>query len=141
MADTDWRPARREAKAVAGAIDLVVVALLGAVFAMLGFLIMLIQVNPLERDPTGGEWALGYAIWLLWIPAAAIYAALGDWTLGARMIGLRLERRRWDALALRGLLWWPSLIALGVGLWWSWVDREGRSPADIVSGAGMLERR
>ena len=141
MADTDWRPARREAKAVAGAIDLVVVALLGAVFAMLGFLIMLIQVNPLERDPTGGEWALGYAIWLLWIPAAAIYAALGDRTLGARMIGLRLERRRWDALALRGLLWWPSLIALGVGLWWSWIDREGRSPADIVSGAGMLERR
>ena len=141
MADADWQPARREAKAVAGAIDLVVVGLLGAVFAMLGFLIMLIQVNPFERDPTGGEWALGYAIWLLWIPAAALYATLGDRTLGARMMGLRLERRGFHRAAMRGLLWWPSLIGFGVGAWWPWIDREGRSPADIVSGAGMLERR
>ncbi len=141
MADPEWRPARREAKAVAGAIDLVAVALIGAICAALGFVVMLIQVNPLERDPTGAEWALGYAIWLLWIPTAALYAALGERTLGARAMGLRLERRSFYSAAIRGLVWWPSLIGLGVGLWWSWIDREGRSPADIISGTGMLERR
>lgn len=141
MADGEWRPARREARAVAGAIDLAIVALLGGVVAALGFLIMLIQVNPLERDPTGGEWALGYAIWLLWIPAAAIYASLGDRTLGARVLGLQLERRGPLQRVARGLLWWPSLLCLAVGMWWSWIDREGRSPADILSGARMLERQ
>lgn len=141
MADADWQPARREAKAVAGAIDLFVVALIGAVACGLGFLVMLLQVNPLERDPTGGEWALGYAIWLLWIPAAALYAMLGDRTVGAQSLGLRLDRRGARRLVVRGLIWWPSLILFGIGVWWSWIDSAGRSPADIVSGSGMLERR
>ena len=141
MADGEWRPARREAKAVAGAIDLVAVALLGGVLAALGFLVMLIQVNPLERDPTGGEWALGYAVWLLWIPAAAIYASLGDRTLGARVLGLQLECRGPLQRVARGLLWWPSLLCLAIGMWWTWIDPEGRSPADILSGARMLERQ
>lgn len=141
MADPEWRPARREAKAVAGAIDLVAVALLAGVVAALGFLVMLIQVNPPEQNPTGGEWALGYAVWLLWIPAVTVYASLGDRTLGARVLGLRLERSGLPQRIVRGLLWWPSALCLAVGVWWSWIDREGRSPADILSGARMLERQ
>ena len=133
------QPVRREARALAAALDLVVVALLGAVCAMASLTAMLLQVNPLERDPTGGEWAVGYALLLCWIPIASLYAAMGSRTIGARLLRLRIDRETLPRRIVRGLMWWISLVLVGAGLWWPWVDARGRSLADIASRSRTLE--
>ena len=43
---------RREARAVAAAIDLLVIAAIGAICLVLAVAVMLAQVNPAERDPS-----------------------------------------------------------------------------------------
>ena len=131
--------ARREARALAGAIDLLVVASLGILCAVAAFVAMRLQVDPFERDPSGGEWAVGYSVWLCWIPLATVYAALGSRTLGARLTGLRVVGATPLRLAARGMVWWLSALLLGAGVWWPWLDPRGRSLADIVSGTRTLE--
>ena len=104
------RLARREARALAGAIDLLIVALIGALCAAAALTAMLLQVDPALRDPTPGEWAVGYAVFLLWLPAAALYASLSaarGQSVGARAVGLRIVADP-PAAAARGLLWWPG---------------------------------
>lgn len=137
----EWTPARREARLLAGAIDLAVVALLGALCALAATLVMLAQVNPLETDPTFGQWLVGYAVAALWLPAAALYIALAELrggTLGARLLGLRVDAAPARSIA-RALLWWPGCIAL-VALWWPWIDPQGRAPVDRLTGTWLLER-
>ncbi len=131
--------ARREARAVAAAIDLLVIAGIGALFAVIATIAMLLQVDPFQRDPTNGEWAVGYSVWLLFIPASIAYASMGHRTLGARALTLSLSDSAPWRLALRGLMWWPSAILLCVGLWWSWLDSDGRSLTDRISGATLVE--
>ena len=137
-----WRPARREARAVAAAIDAAVVAVIGCVALLAAMALMLIQVNPLERDPSGGEWTAGYAAAAMWFPAAALYigiATLRGGTLGARMAGLRVLATPPQAIA-RALLWWPGLLFFGAALWLPWLDAEGRGPADRLTGTRLMER-
>ncbi len=136
-----WRPARREARLLAGAIDLVIAALLGVFCALLAVAVMLAQVNPLESDPTLNQWLAGYAAAALWLPAAPLYIALGSLTggtLGARLVGLRVEATAGQTLA-RALLWWPGWFALAA-LWWPWVDPQGRALVDRITGSSLLER-
>lgn len=136
-----WLPARREARLLAAAIDLVVVALLGALCAALALAAMLIQVDPFETDPTLGQWLVGYAVAALGLPAAALYIALATLrggTLGARLLGLRVEAAPARVL-LRALLWWPGGIA-AIALWWPWLDPQGRALVDRVTGTRLLER-
>ena len=105
-----WAPARREARVVAAAIDLLVVAVLAALCGLAALGVMLAQVNPLEADPTLGQWLVGYAIAALAIPAGPAYiwlATLSGGTLGARALGLRVEATPRSSLA-RALLWWPG---------------------------------
>ena len=138
----DWTPARREARAVAAAIDAATAGAIGAAALLAATALMLVQVNPLERDPTGGEWAAGYAAAALWFPAVALYIAVGTMrggTLGARAAGIRIEATPLQAIA-RALLWWPGLLMLGAALWLPWLDAEGRGPADRLTGTRMLER-
>ena len=135
-------PARREARMVAAAIDAAAAGAIGAAVLLAATALMLVQVNPLERDPTGGEWAAGYAAAALWFPAVAIYIAVGTicgGTIGARAAGIRIEASPLQA-AGRALLWWPGLIMLGAALWLPWLDAEGRGPADRLTGTRMLER-
>jgi len=130
---------RREARAVASAIDLVVIALIGVGFASAALIAMLIQVDPFARDPTLGEWIVGYAVFLLALPASVVYASLGPRTLGARLLRLQMSPDpRWRLL-VRGLMWWPSLLIVGAGLWWAWIDAQGRSLTDVVSGTLLVE--
>jgi hypothetical protein len=124
---------------VAAAIDFVIIGLFSALCAALATVAMLIQVDPIERDPTAGEWGVGYAIALLWFLLSSLYAGLGSRTLGARLLGLRELRRGTRTFILRGLIWWPSLVLLGIGLWWPWVDRQGRSLPDMLSGSLLIE--
>ena len=135
------RPARREARLLATAIDLVVVALLGALCAALALAAMLAQVNPFEADPTLGQWLVGYAVAALWWPAAALYIALATLrggTLGARLLGLRVDAAP-ARVILRALLWWPGGIA-AIALWWPWLDPQGRGLVDRATGTWLLER-
>ena len=136
-----WLPARREARLLAAAIDLVVVALLGALCAALALAAMLAQVDPFEADPTLGQWLVGYAVAALGLPAAALYIALATLrggTLGARLLGLRVDAAPARVL-LRALLWWPGGIA-AIALWWPWFDPQGRALVDRVTGTRLLER-
>ena len=137
-----WLPARREARLLAAAIDLVVVALLCALCAALALAAMLAQVNPFEADPTLGQWLVGYAVAALWAPAAALYIALATLrggTLGARLLGLRVDAAP-ARVILRALLWWPGCIA-AIALWWPWLDPQARAPVDRLTGTWLLERR
>ena len=138
-----WLPARREARLLAAAIDLVVVALLGALCAVLALAAMLAQVNPFEADPTLGQWLVGYAVAALWWPAAALYIALATLrggTLGARLLHLRVADAAPARVILRALLWWPGGTA-AIALWWPWLDPQGRALVDCITGTRLLERR
>ncbi len=130
---------RREARAVAAAIDFLVIGLFSAVCGAIAILAMLIQVDPLERDPTAGEWGVGYAIALLWFLLSSLYAGLGARTVGARALRLRELRGGRRTFVVRGLIWWPSLLLLGIGLWWPWIDPLGRSLPDMLSGSLLIE--
>ena len=135
------RLARREARALAGAIDLLIVALIGALCAAAALTAMLLQVDPALRDPTPGEWAVGYAVFLLWLPAAALYASLSaarGQSVGARAVGLRIVADP-PAAAARGLLWWPGALLFAVALWWPWIDPQGRAPVDRITGSWLIE--
>ena len=130
---------RREARLVAAAIDFVVIGLFSALCAAMATIAMLLQVDPLERDPTAGEWGVGYAIALLWFLLSSLYAGLGARTVGARMLGLRELRGGARTFVIRGLMWWPSALLLGIGMWWPWVDAQGRSLPDMLSGSLLIE--
>jgi len=130
---------RREARLVAAAIDFVVIGLFSALCAAFAILAMLLQVDPLERDPTAGEWGVGYAVGLLWFLLSSLYAGLGARTVGARALGLRELRGGRRTFVIRGLIWWPSVLLLGIGLWWPWIDGQGRSLPDMLSGSLLIE--
>lgn len=130
---------RREARTLAAAIDLVIAALIGVCFAALSLVVMLIQVDPFERDPTAAQWVVGYAVFLLWMPAVGVYAGLGSRTVGARLLRLRVTPNSRTRAIVRGAMWWPSALLFGAGLWWAWIDPRGRSLTDVVSGAAMVE--
>lgn len=132
---------RREARALAAAIDFVVIGLFSGLCAVMATAAMLIQVDPLERDPTAGEWAVGYAIALLWFLLSSLYAGLGARTVGARALGLQELRGGARTFVIRGLLWWPSLLFFGIGMWWPWIDPRGRSLPDMFSGSLLIENR
>ncbi len=130
---------RREARLVAAAIDFVVIGLFSALCGAFAILAMLLQVDPLERDPTAGEWGVGYAVGLLWFLLSSLYAGLGARTVGARALGLRELRGGRRTFVIRGLIWWPSVLLLGIGLWWPWIDGQGRSLPDMLSGSLLIE--
>ncbi len=130
---------RREARAVAATIDFLIIGLFSALCAAIAALAMLLQVDPLERDPTAGEWGVGYAVALCWFLISSLYAGLGARTVGARLLGLRELRGGTRTFMIRGLMWWPSFLLFGVGMWWPWVDSLGRSLPDMLSGSILFE--
>ena len=144
MARSDSEPlyipiVRREARLVAAAIDFVVIGLFSGLCAVMATVAMLLQVDPFERDPTAGEWGVGYAIVLLWFLLSSLYAGLGARTVGARLLGLRELRGGARTFVIRGLIWWPSVLVLGIGMWWPWIDPRGRSLPDMLSGSLLIE--
>lgn len=68
----------------------------------------------------------------------------GGQTLGMRAWRLQLLSRdgctapSWNRLALRFVVAWISLAALGLGFFWSLLDRERRTWHDLASGTVML---
>lgn len=124
---------------MAATIDFLVIGLFSALCGLVAIGAMLLQVDPLERDPTAGEWGVGYAIALFWFMLSSLYAGLGARTIGARALRLRELRSGKRTYVIRGLVWWPSVLLLGIGVWWPWIDPQGRSLPDMLSGSLLIE--
>jgi len=87
---------------------------------------------------------------LLWLACWAVtgaYAVL-SWRRGGQTLGMRPwrlkvvtadhQRPGWAALCLRYAVATLSSLLLGLGFWWAWVDREGLTWHDRVSGTRMI---
>jgi uncharacterized RDD family membrane protein YckC len=141
------RPARREARLVAFAIDALLLLALGPLFLAVGGLTVLVQTNWLEVDPTHGEWIAAYAVVLLWLVVPLLYFALAPLrggTVGARRLSLTLSRTTGEPLTLaatfqRAALMYPSLGLLALGALPSLRDRSGRTLHDRFSHTLLLE--
>ena len=90
---------------------------------------------------------LQLALWLLcWLLTGA-YAVL-SWHRGGQTLGMRPWRLRvvgvdggnasWPALLKRYAVGTLSLLLLGAGFWWAWVDRDRLAWHDRFSGTRML---
>lgn len=78
----------------------------------------------------------------LWLVTAAY--AVTSWRYGGQTLGMRPWRLRvvaadggaasWRALVVRYAVGNLSLLLGGLGFWWAWLDRDGRTWHDRVSG-------
>lgn len=146
------RPARREARVTAFAVDALALAAALPVFVALGGLTVLLQTGWLAADPSGTEWRWGYVVTGLWFAAPLAYFSAGSGsrqTVGARLLGLRvLDGRAAEGrprplgpgrAALRAALLYPSALLLGVGFLAALCDRRGRTLADRLTESGVFE--
>ena len=74
------------------------------------------------------------------------YATL-SWRRGGQTLGMRPWRLKlvaasgnpgWTALWLRYAVGLLSLLACGLGFWWAWLDRDGRTWHDRASGTRLV---
>ena len=145
--------ARREARVVATAIDLTILGIVGALFAALGGLAVLLQTDWLAVDPSRGELVWGGVVAGLWLVLPPLYFAAGSWrwgTVGSRQMGL--ETRRYEGhgqigsgvnparAALRAVLFCGSFPIVGLGLLVGVFHPEGRALHDVASRTAMVER-
>ena len=152
MADSDraavYRHARREARLIAFAVDGVVLAAAAIPFLAVGALAVLAQSDWLGVDPRAHEWVVGYGIAAAWLLLPAAYSAAGAarrGTIGERLMGIRVlrpdGRRPGAARAItRAALRYPSVLLLGIGLWASLLDPQGRTLHDRLAGTASFER-
>jgi hypothetical protein len=146
-------PARRGQKLLSLGVDMV---LLGASGALLGLAEALWFARLHAGTPVlvlllrHGEALLGGTIlWALtqglfaWAYFVLLRAASGR-TCGEALWGLRLMGRDgtipgiWDCIQ-RGVAAVISLLPLGAGYWWSFLNRQGRSWQDHLSGTLIVE--
>ena len=75
-----------------------------------------------------------------------LYATL-SWRRGGQTLGMRPWRLKlvassgnpgWTALWLRYAVGLLSLLACGLGFWWAWLDRDGRTWHDRASGTRLV---
>ncbi len=96
-------------------------------------------------DAVRGGWLGWLEFVVLWL-IAGLYAVL-SWRRGGQTIGMRAWRLRVSdvagqpahtrALWLRFAIGSVSLLALGLGVWWAWLDREGLTLHDRFSNTRM----
>ncbi|MFT4247779.1 MAG: RDD family protein [Pseudomonas sp.] len=103
-----------------------------------------------HHDPQQNIAPFSLLSWLLWGTcwlATGLYATI-SWRRGGQTLGMRPWRLHltgggdgpmpWRALWLRYLVGTLSLLAGGLGFWWAWLDREGRTWHDRASGTRLL---
>ena len=99
------------------------------------------------RDNIAPFSGLQIALWLLcWLLTGA-YAVI-SWRRGGQTLGMRPWRLRvvaedggrptLPALVKRYTVGTVSLLFLGIGFWWAWLDRDGLTWHDRCSGTRML---
>lgn len=89
------------------------------------------------------QWLLWLACWLLTGAYAVVSWRRGGRTLGMRPWGLRVVaadggRAEVPALIRRYTMGTLSLLVLGMGFWWAWVDRDRLTWHDRLSGTRLL---
>ena len=143
--DSPYPPARREARLVASAVDAAVLLLALAAFVLAGGLVVLLQTNWMEVDPTGRERLWGSLVAGLWVFFPLVYFTVGaatTGTLGARVVGLRVVGQTgrpvgWTRAALRSVLLYPG--AVGPAAMTSAGDRHGRPFHDRATRTLVVE--
>ncbi len=101
---------------------------------------------------TGGPFPHDQAVYL-WLERLYLLGVAGaffvyPWTHGGQTLGMRAWKIRVTgadgraltaATAWRRFLWAiPSLLPLGLGLWWSLIDRDRRAWHDRLSGTRVI---
>lgn len=91
--------------------------------------------------------ALQWLLWCLCWLVTGLYAVT-SWRRGGQTLGMRPWRLRvvganghaatWRALWLRYAVGTLSLLAVGFGFWWGWLDRERLTWHDRVSGTRLV---
>ena len=137
---------------VATAIDLTILGIVGAMFAALGGLTVLLQTDWLAVDPSQAELVWGGVVTGLWLAIPPLYFGVGSWrwgTVGSRQLGLEL--RRYGKIggvgaaaspartALRAVLFCASFPVLGLGLLVGVFHPEGRALHDLATQTAMVE--
>lgn len=91
--------------------------------------------------------------WILWAHVFIVLGAYFAWywhhggqTLAMQTWKIRLStpggaKPSLDQLALRYLLAWPSVICLGVGLFWAFFDRDRQFLHDRLAGTRLVMAR
>ena len=110
--------------------------LLGALLFFLTLAVFLARAARGERPP-GMHWLQ------TWVVAVAALFYCGFWTHGGQTLGMRAWRIRlvrrdggpvgWGRALLRFFAAWASALPLGLGYWWSLVDRHRRTWHDALS--------
>ena len=145
--------ARREARVVATAIDLSILGVVGAMFAALGGLAVLLQTDWLAVDPSRAELVWGGVVAGLWLAIPPLYFAVGSWrwgTIGSRYTGLEMRRYEGNGrngagvsparATLRAMLFCASFPVLGLGLLVGVFHPQGRALHDLATRTAMVER-
>jgi len=143
----DLRPARLEARIVAGGVDALILFALLPPFVALAGLTVLAQTDWLAQDPSGTEWMWGYLVGGLWLLTPPLYFTLGAMrgdTTGARLLGLTIRgdgrsRPALGSALLRALLTMLGFLLLGIGFMGSAFDSRRRTLGDRLSGTEVLE--
>jgi len=146
-------PAARGPRLLSLGVDLALLAAAGFVFALLeglwfaeiyagsSFLGVLLHHG---RALLGGVilWAAALGLFA-WVYFVVLRAACGR-TCGESIWGLRLIRHDgqtpglWDCIQ-RGVVAALSLLPLGAGYWWSFLNRQGKTWPDHLSGTLIVE--
>jgi uncharacterized RDD family membrane protein YckC len=124
-------------------------ALLYDLFPALGlwFLVGVIALAALRGTPVHGDTVGGWVeLFALWAVTGAY--AIASWRGGGQTLGMRPWRLRvtaadggraqMPALARRYAVGTVSLLLLGAGFWWAWVDRAGLTWHDRASATRMV---
>lgn len=100
--------------------------------------------EPIRSDSAAG-WAELLALWLV----TGCYAIV-SWQRGGQTIGMRAwrlfvvddagNRPTWRPLAIRFLVGAVSLLALGAGFAWAWIDRDRLTWHDRASATRIVRR-
>ncbi len=101
----------------------------------------------MHGDAVRGGWLGAVEFVALWA-VAGLYAT-ASWRRGGQTIGMRPWRMRvvdrreegnasWRRLWLRYAIGSLSLLMAGAGFWWAWLDRDGLTWHDRMSGTRML---
>ena len=103
-----------------------------------------------HHDPHQNIRPFSLLAWLLWLVCwvvAGLYATI-SWRRGGQTLGMRPWRLRlvgrdgavpsWPRLWTRYSVGCLSLLAIGLGFWWAWLDRDRLTWHDRISGTRLV---